>query len=125
MLPKTASFDALPKNFRASLRRTQSVEGSDIFDYMDEGISRSPSQYSGILTIAPPSAKQSGDFSNLSTEFVVPPQPKNEEPLRRKLPIFNSVIFFYEKTFREKPPPVGGYNLLATLKTFASRNMRK
>ncbi|CAO4362285.1 unnamed protein product [Caenorhabditis nigoni] len=85
MLPKTASFDALPKNFRASLRRTQSVEGSDIFDYMDEGISRSPSQYSGILTIAPPSAKQSGDFSNLSTEFVVPPQPKNEEPLRRKL----------------------------------------
>ncbi|CCF23366.1 AGC-kinase C-terminal domain-containing protein [Caenorhabditis elegans] len=41
MLPKTGSFDGIPKNFRASLRKTNSEDGSDIFDYMDEGITRS------------------------------------------------------------------------------------
>ncbi|CAL2028619.1 unnamed protein product [Caenorhabditis brenneri] len=88
MIPKSGSFDGLPKNFRASLRRTNSEVGSDIFDYMDESISRSHSQYSGILTIAPPvSAKTSGDFGHLQAEFVNPTQPKNEEqvPLRRRV----------------------------------------
>ncbi|EFP03158.1 hypothetical protein CRE_28488 [Caenorhabditis remanei] len=88
---------------------TQSEEGSDIFDYMDEGISRSTSQYSGILTIAPPSAKQSGDFSHLPTNFVTP---KNEDPLRRKL------VGFLKNTIKIIP-------LMHKASTDSERNLNK
>ncbi|CCD62119.1 Structural protein [Caenorhabditis elegans] len=85
MLPKTGSFDGIPKNFRASLRKTNSEDGSDIFDYMDEGITRSSSQFSGILTIAPSVAgKTSGDFGHLTAEFTAPTQ-NEEKPLKKKL----------------------------------------
>ncbi|CAI2299991.1 unnamed protein product [Caenorhabditis sp. 36 PRJEB53466] len=63
MIPKSSSFDEIAKSSRGRIRRTQSEEGSDIFDYSDNGISRSVSQFSGILTIAPTiCAETSTDF---------------------------------------------------------------